>query len=219
MTDLVCLSPIDGRELVRRPLSTHAEVERAAARARKAQHDWAQAPLEERCAVMLRFVEAMETLNPEIVPELAWQMGRPVRYGGELRSLAERVRGLVAVAPKALAPELPASADGIVRRVDRCRRPVLVVAPGTSLSHRRQHDVAALLAGMPSGRPSPLRSVSGSRRCWTGRPAHGLFTNLFLDHETAMQALGSALVDHATLPGRWQAKAVSRPPLPAVFRH
>ena len=26
-------------------------------------------------------------MNGEVVPELAWQMGRPVRYGGELRWL------------------------------------------------------------------------------------------------------------------------------------
>ena len=98
---------------------------------------------------MLRFLEAMETLNPEIVPELAWQMGRPVRYGGELRSLAERVRGLVAIAPKALAPELPASADGIVRRVDRVPAGlVLVVAPWNYPFLTAVNTiVAALLAG------------------------------------------------------------------------
>ena len=76
-----------------------AEIDRALERARQAQREWARAPLDERCAVMLRFLDAMERLNPDIVPELAWQMGRPVRYGGELRSLAERVRALVDLAP------------------------------------------------------------------------------------------------------------------------
>ena len=64
-----------------------AEIERAVAQARRAQREWALTPLDERCSTMLRFLAAMEALNPEIVPELAWQMGRPVRYGGELRSL------------------------------------------------------------------------------------------------------------------------------------
>ena len=207
MADLVCISPVDGREFVRRPLATHAEVERAAERARKAQRDWAQASLEERCAIMLRFLEAMATLNPEIVPELARQMGRPVRYGGELRSLAERVRGLVEIAPKAMAPELPASADGIVRRVDRVPVGlVLVVAPWNyPFLTATNTIVAALLAGNAVLlKPSAQTPLTGERFAqaldMAGLPA-GLFTNLFLDHETTMQALGSSLVDHATFTG------------------
>jgi acyl-CoA reductase-like NAD-dependent aldehyde dehydrogenase len=207
MAELVCISPVDGREFVRRPLATHAEVERAAARARKAQHDWARTPLEERCAIMLRFLDVMETLNPEIVPELAWQMGRPVRYGGELRSLAERIKGLVEIAPKALAPELPASADGIVRRVDRVPAGlVLVVAPWNyPFLTAANTIVAALLAGNAVLlKPSAQTPLTGERFAqalgMAGLPA-GLFTNLFLGHETVSQALGAALVDHATFTG------------------
>ena len=64
---------------------------------------------------MLRFLDAMEALNPQIVPELAWQMGRPVRYGGELRSLAERVRALVDLAEHALAPHVAGSGRYVAR--------------------------------------------------------------------------------------------------------
>ena len=64
-------------------------------------------PLDERCATTLRFLAAMGALNPDIVPEIAWQMGRPVRYGGEYRSLAERVLAMVDLAPAALAPFVP----------------------------------------------------------------------------------------------------------------
>ena len=32
---------------------------------------------------MLRFLDALKGMNDAIVPELAWSMGRPVRYGGE----------------------------------------------------------------------------------------------------------------------------------------
>ena len=210
MTDLVCISPVDGREYVRRPLATHAEVEQVAARARKAQRAWAETPLEERCVVMLRFLAAMETLNPEIVPELAWQMGRPIRYGGELRSLAERVRELVEIAPGALAPELPESGDGMVRRVDRVPVGlVLVVAPWNyPFLTAANTIVAALLAGNAVLlKPSAQTPLAGERIAqaldMAGLPP-GLFTNLFLAHETVMQALGEALVDHATFTGSVQ---------------
>src|ERR1044071_6755448 len=126
MAELVCISPVDGREYARRPLASGAGIERSLEKARQAQRDWARTPLDERRAVILRFLDAMEALNPQIVPELAWQMGRPVRYGGELRSLAERVRALVELAERALAPDV--AGDGCyVTRVPVGL--VLVIAP------------------------------------------------------------------------------------------
>ncbi len=55
----------------------------------------------------------MRAQNDEVVPELAMQMGRPVRYGGELRSLEERVRGLVELSDEALAPVVPRKRAGL----------------------------------------------------------------------------------------------------------
>src|SRR5262245_26595641 len=107
MSEIVCISPIDGRTVARRAVWTDSAVEAALVAARRAQREWAQVTVAERAAAMLRFLEAMRALNPAIVPELAWQMGRPVRYGGEFRSFEERVRGMVALAETALAPIVP----------------------------------------------------------------------------------------------------------------
>src|SRR6185295_19605166 len=40
MPEIVCLSPVDGREVVRRAASSAAEIEAAVAAARKAQDEW-----------------------------------------------------------------------------------------------------------------------------------------------------------------------------------
>ena len=56
---------------------------------------------------MLRFLEAMRAMNGEVVPELARQMGRPVRYGGEFSSFEERVAYMVEHRREALAPVVP----------------------------------------------------------------------------------------------------------------
>jgi len=40
MPDIVCISPVDGREVVRRAASSAAEIEAAVAAARKAQAEW-----------------------------------------------------------------------------------------------------------------------------------------------------------------------------------
>ena len=88
MSDVVCVSPVDGREVVRRAASSAAEIEAAVAAARKAQAEWKRVPIAERGAILSKAVDAMLAMRDEIGPELAWQMGRPVRYGGgELQRL------------------------------------------------------------------------------------------------------------------------------------
>jgi len=203
MTDLSCLSPVDGREYARRPLATGAEIERALAKARAAQRDWARTPLADRRAVILRFLDSMETLNPQIVPELAWQMGRPVRYGGELRSLGERVRALVDLAEGALAPDMAGSGRYVARVPAGL---VLVIAPWNyPFLTAANTIVPALLAGNAVIlKPSAQTPLTGERFAQALRIAglpDGLFANLFLSHEQSADILRTGQVDHATFTG------------------
>lgn len=203
MSDLICLSPVDGREYARRPLAADAEVTRTLEKARRAQRDWAQVPLGERSALVLRFLDSMEALNSDIVPELAWQMGRPVRYGGELRSLAERVRALVGLAPAALAPETVGAGRSVARVPAGL---VLVIAPWNYPYLTAVNTIVpALLAGNAVIlKPSAQTLLTGERFAealrTAGLPA-GLFANLFLDHDQTGRLLREGLVDHATFTG------------------
>jgi acyl-CoA reductase-like NAD-dependent aldehyde dehydrogenase len=204
MADLVCVSPVDGREYARRPETRAAEVEQALARARGAQREWREVPLAERCEAVARFLAAMERLNPEIVPELAGQMGRPVRYGGELRSLKERVEAMIALAPEALADD--SRPDGRVVRV--AAGLVMVIAPWNyPFLTAANAIVPALLAGnavlLKHSAQTPL---AGERfaEALASLP-DGLFANLFLAHEATAKLLSSGLVDHATFTGSVEA--------------
>src|SRR5436853_6466438 len=126
MTDIVCVSPVDGREVVRRAASSAAEIEAAVAAARSAQAEWKRLPLAERGRILSKAVDAMLAMRAEIAPELAWQMGRPIRYGGnELNGFEERARAMIALAETALAPMVPEPKQGFKRYVTR--EPVGVV--------------------------------------------------------------------------------------------
>jgi acyl-CoA reductase-like NAD-dependent aldehyde dehydrogenase len=201
--ELICISPVNGRVYARRSLTPRAEVEGVLARARRAQRDWARMPLRERCALIVRFLAAMERLNGEIVPELAWQMGRPVRYGGELRSLKERVEAMVALAPEALAPEAVGEGRKVVRVPVGL---VLVIAPWNyPFLTAANTIVPALLAGNAVLLKHSAQTLLAGERfaeafADAGLP-QGLFTNLFLDHEQTGRLLGAGLVDHATFTG------------------
>ena len=213
MADLVCLSPVDGREYARRPLATEAEIERALQKARQAQREWAATPLDERRTVILGFLAAMEALNPQIVPELAWQMGRPVRYCGEARSLAERVHAMADLAERALAPDIAGSGRYVARVPVGL---VLVIAPWNyPFLTAANTIVPALLAGNAViHKPSAQTPLAGERFAEALRIAglpDGLFANLFLGHGETERLLGSGLVDHATFTGSVEAgRAVER---------
>jgi acyl-CoA reductase-like NAD-dependent aldehyde dehydrogenase len=195
---------VDGREYARRPLTPPAEVDRAIERARRAQRDWAEVPLAERCRVIERFLEAMERLNPDIVPELAWQMGRPIRYEGELRSLKDRVNGMLSLAEPALAAEGDSEGGRFVTRVPAGL--VLVIAPWNyPFLTAANTIVPALIAGnavlLKHAAQTLLVGERFAQALETAGLPEGLFANLFLSHEETARLLGSGLVDHATFTG------------------
>ncbi|MBV8964289.1 MAG: aldehyde dehydrogenase family protein, partial [Hyphomicrobiales bacterium] len=87
MPEIICVSPVDGREVARRNTASGTKIDEALRHAREAQRRWAAVPLEERIAAVMSGVEALGAMNEDIVSELALQMGRPVRYGGEFRGV------------------------------------------------------------------------------------------------------------------------------------
>ncbi|MGZ8350963.1 MAG: aldehyde dehydrogenase family protein [Allosphingosinicella sp.] len=203
MPDLVCISPVDGNEYARRPVAADADIGAALDKARRAQRDWAGTPLAERCATVLRFLDAMTATNDAVVPELAWQMGRPVRFGGELRSLTERVGAMAELAPAALADENV----GQGRRVRRVPAGlVLVIAPWNyPFLTAANTIVAALIAGNAVlHKPASQTLLAGERFAEAFAAAglpDGLFANLFMSHDQTAHLLAAGVVDHITFTG------------------
>ncbi len=115
-----CISPIDGRVYASRPVATKTAIATTFAIARAAQEEWRRVSIAERARFCTAAVDAMVAMKDEIVPELAWQMGRPVRYGaGELRGFEERARYMIGIAEPALAAIDPGPKDGFVRYIKR----------------------------------------------------------------------------------------------------
>ena len=79
MTTIQCISPIDGSVYAEREAASFETAKAAIARGRAAQKDWARRPLEERVQLVLKGVARLNEMVDEVVPELAWQMGRQPR--------------------------------------------------------------------------------------------------------------------------------------------
>ncbi|MEM9221563.1 MAG: aldehyde dehydrogenase family protein [Pseudomonadota bacterium] len=185
-----CISPIDGSIVAERTLSSHDQAKAVVARLTSAQAGWAARSLRERIDLVVAGVAAVGALNDEIVPELARQMGRPVRYGGEFGGFEERASHMAAIAPEALA-DMAVTDDGAFKRYIK-RIPhgvVLVVAPWNYPYMTAINTVApALIAGNTVLLKHASQTLLVGERMADAFQSAGVpkdvFENIFLDHDT-----------------------------------
>ncbi|WP_299303538.1 aldehyde dehydrogenase family protein [uncultured Litoreibacter sp.] len=187
---LECISPIDGSVYATCETLGQADAERAVARAKAAHAAWAARPLAERIALVQAGVAAVGEMNDEIVPELAWQMGRPIRYGGEFGGFDERASYMAQIAQDALAPIEVEDSDAFRRVIKRVPHGlVLVVAPWNYPYMTAINTVApALIAGnavmLKHASQTPLVGERMARAFHAAGIPEDVFQNVFLDHQT-----------------------------------
>ncbi len=199
MTMIQCISPIDGSVYAERKAMSLEEASNAIERARKAQKSWAKRPLEERVQLVMKGAARLNEMADEVVPELAWMMGRPVRYGGEFKGFNERSNYVASIAADALAPLVVEESGSFERRI--AREPhgvVFVIAPWNYPYMTAINTIApALMAGNTVAIKHATQTLLVGERMVRAFVEAGVpedvFINLFLDHETtsALIAAGS----------------------------
>lgn len=207
-TKVQLISPVNGRVYVERQCADAAQIDQAVADASAAQILWRRRTLDERAALCNAAVQAMLSMQEQIVPELAWQMGRPVRYGaGELRGFAERARYMIGIAAQALAPIEPEPIAGFRRTIKR--EPlgtVLVVAPW---NYPYLTAVNSVIPALMAGNAVILKHATqtllvGERFAQAMQQANlppGLFHNLLLDHSQTAALIASGRVQQVNFTG------------------
>ena len=205
---ITCVSPVDGRIYARRPVATRKDIAATFAAARAAQVKWRRVPVAERAAYCSAAVDAMLAMKDEIVPELAWQMGRPVRYGaGELRGFEERARYMIGIAEQALADVDPGPKEGFVRYVRR--DPLGVVFTIAPWNYPYLTAVNSIIPALMAGNAVVLKHAASTilvgerfQRAFdaAGLP-EGLFRNLVLSHAQAAAIIAGGQVDMVCFTG------------------
>ncbi len=204
---LQCISPIDGSVYAERPVATPEEAEAAVARARAAQAQWAARPIEERIRLVMAGVARVGEMDDEVVEELAWMMGRPVRYGGEFRGFNERASYMAGIARDALA-DIVVEDDAAFRRLIK-REPhgvVFVIAPWNYPWMTAINTVApALIAGNTVILKHATQTLLVGERMARAFHEAGLpedvFQNIFLDHATSGRLIGERAFDFINFTG------------------
>ncbi|MEX0582989.1 MAG: aldehyde dehydrogenase family protein, partial [Sneathiella sp.] len=81
LESLKTISPVDGSLYVERAYTSPAKIEEMLSAARAAQQEWRQKSVADRAAILEKCVDNFVARKDVIAEELAWQMGRPVRFG------------------------------------------------------------------------------------------------------------------------------------------
>ncbi|HKV43231.1 MAG TPA: aldehyde dehydrogenase family protein [bacterium] len=202
------VSPIDGSTYATLTQADETTVDAAVSRAHAVQRDWCRTDFGARAERCRRFVHAMEGKREEIAVELAWLMGRPVRFGPtEVTRLGERATHMIAIAERSLAPTEIASGDGVVRRIRReSLGVVLVIAPW---NYPYLTAVNAIVPALMAGNAVILKHASQTSPCGdrfvaafaeAGLP-DGLFQHVRMSHASIDRIISQKKVDFVAFTG------------------
>ncbi|HEY7749710.1 MAG TPA: aldehyde dehydrogenase family protein [Aestuariivirgaceae bacterium] len=221
-----CVSPVNGKIYAERPVAARNEIAATFAAARAAQDKWKRLPISERAKHCSAAVDAMLAMRSEIVPELAWQMGRPVRFGGgELRGFEERARYMISLAEKALHRIDPGPKEGFVRYIKR--EPVGVVFTIAPWNYPYLTAVNSIVPALMAGNTAVLKHAAQTLLVAerfqaafdrAGLPK-GVFQHLVLTHEQTGTIISGGLADMVCFTGSVAGGAAMERAAAGSFRH
>ncbi len=207
MSTIDLISPIDGSVYLSRdvlPLEAAFDVARQLARG---QERWAARPLAERIALVLKAVEIVGKTTDRMAKELAHQMGRPIRYGGEFGGFSERATYMAEVAEECLAPNVIEDSDAFRRMIKReAHGVVLVVAPWNYPYMTAINTVApALIAGNAVLLKHASQTLQVGERLAEAFHEAGVpedvFQNVVIDHDTTSALIADRAVQFVNFTG------------------
>lgn len=202
-----CVSPIDGSVYAEREALSLEAAQAAARAARAAQPGWAARPLAERVALVQAAVAEIGRTTDRMVTELAHQMGRPVRYGGEFGGFEERAGHMAGIAGKALADIVVEESDNFVRKIKRDPQGVVfVVAPWNYPYMTAINTVApALISGNTVVLKHAAQTILVGEHLAEAFSAAGVpgdvFQNVVLGHDTTSALIAGRAFDFVNFTG------------------
>lgn len=203
-----CVSPVNGKIFAERDYSEDTVVDQTFTAAHTAQVEWKLVSIAERAALCTAAVDAMLAMADEIIPELSWQMGRPVRYGqGELNGFEERARHMIAIAETSLAPVRPAEQAGFDRYIQR--DPLGVVFTIAPWNYPYLTAVNSIIPALMAGNCVVLKHAQSTllvaerfqQAFDTAGLPKGVFQHLMLSHAQTARIISAKMADMVCFTG------------------
>ncbi|MBO1014076.1 aldehyde dehydrogenase family protein [Achromobacter sp. SD115] len=206
--ELITISPIDGREAVRRPYASEAQIAQALADAQAGQAAWQALGVEARGRIVSAAVDRFVAAKEEAARAITIQMGRPLRYTpGEVAGFEARARHMIAIAGEALAPIQVPEQTGFTRFISR--EPIgvaLTIAPWNyPLLTAVNSIVPALMAGntviLKHSDQTPLCAELIDRAFREAGAPKGVFQYLHANHDIVHRLIRAPEIGYVSFTG------------------
>ena len=197
MAKVQCISPVNGSVYAERDYLTEIDAAKRIKRARNSQKRWVKVPLHERIQLVEAGVNKLKESNDQIINELAWQMGRPIRYGGEFNGVHERASYMASIAADALNDITIENSSAFKRIIKRIPHGVVLVIAPWNYPYMTAINtiVPALIAGnsvvLKHASQTPLVGERLVDAFHAAGVPKDVFQNLFLDHQTTSKLISA----------------------------
>lgn len=201
------ISPVDGSIYLERQYASGAQLDQALASAQDAQLQWQTIAIEERAQICSRAIDIFAQQKARHGQELAWQMGRPVRFGGgEVAGVVERSSYMIDIAKDALADIKIAdtASERFIKRV-----PVGVVLSIAPWNYPYLTAINSVVPAIMAGNAVILKHSSQTPLCSerleecfveAGLPA-GVLRSLHITHADTATAIRSGKISYVAFTG------------------
>lgn len=206
--ELITISPIDGRAVVRRAYASEAQISQVLANAQGAQPAWHALGIQARGRIVAAAVDHVVAAKDEIARAITIQMGRPLRDApGEVDGFAARARHMIAIAGDALAPIAAPAQPGFTRFIRR--EPIgvaLTIAPWNyPLLTAVNSIVPALMAGntviLKHSDQTPLCAELIDRAFRDAGAPRGVFQYLHASHDITQRLIRAPEIGYVSFTG------------------
>lgn len=204
---LVCTSPINGEIYATRDTLSSPLARERVQSAKIAQKKWAKRSTDERIQIVMKAIDYIGDDKDRMVEELAHQMGRPVRYGGEFSGFQERASYMASIANEALATTTVEDTEHFSRMIKREPQGVVFVVAPWNYPYMTAINtvVPALIAGNSVVLKHSTQTLLVGEHLaeafhHAGVPAD-VFQNVFLDHQTTSDLISTRSFDFINFTG------------------
>ncbi|UZJ51027.1 hypothetical protein CBS101457_000347 [Exobasidium rhododendri] len=163
------ISPYNQKPVTTRQLLSSQELSDVISKAVAAQKKWVTTTVEERCALVTKWMAELERQKEAICKDLSEEMARPIsQCGGEINGTLQRARHLTKIAPTCLKESPRTETETAGLKLSIRRDPVGVVAMVSPWNYPYLTTVNTLVAAVLAGnsvilKPSPQTPSAAER--------------------------------------------------------
>jgi len=205
---LEVVNPFSGETVLSLPKLARNEVDGVVTRARGAYLAWRDSTLAERQALCERAIAAMAAREDELARDITLQMGKPLGQAlGEVRTMVDRARYMIEIAPDTLADEHLPEKPGFVRFIRH--EPLGVVLDIAAWNYPLLIAVNVVVPAVLAGNAVIVKHSSKTPKCGeafaeafrtAGAPEH-LVQHVVADHGVTEALIQHPGVDFASFTG------------------